>query len=468
MASAITSRGNEVENEAKCERFNRSLFIVNLVLPLNLIIGLVLIFTNMLYLEKEITETGLTVKKFMHAPLLKLLEVGDKTDVPDWLIFVALDSGEEVYMAENDFDKPNYLTKRYASTDTDQILADIVKSIPDTITMVPFTYSGQNGLAIYMHDLLPTHLRMVQKPAYIGFVFFLTMLMFLLGLLRINAYYKTIRRLVQASARIANKDLDTPILLGKRPDKFLEMGKVFQSFDQMRKALKINREKEARFVMSVTHDLKTPLAAMRMYLEAMKDGYIQVSGEAEEAVKKILIKSGVLEDRIGELLEHSKLQTSVHKLKREIIDGPRWIAEQGQLFGEECRMNHRNYAQKLDLPGQIKISGNLKLLNRALSNLIDNDCRYTKEGDTIKLLSYASGGFLKIRIEDSGPGVSPSERKHIFELFYRADKGRNSRGMGIGLSSVQSIIENHGGTISCGDSPMGGASFSVSLPIHEL
>ena len=458
MDSDITSR----EHKMVIGRINKRIIIVNLVLPLNLIIGLVLIFANLLYMEKEKTENGLTVNNFLHAPLLELLEKADEANVPNWLLLVALDSGEAIYLAEHEGKKPLIFMEEEKNMDL--ILADIVKKTPDTISMVPFQYKGHSGLAIYMQDLLPAHLKVVQRPGYIGFVFFLTMIMFLLGLLQMNSYYNSIRRLIRASVRIANKDLDTEIHRGKQP----ELSKVFLAFDQMRKALKANREKESRFVMSVTHDLKTPLAAMRMYLEAMNDGYIEVSGEAEEAIKKILIKPGVLEDRIGELLEHSKLQTSVHKLKKEIIEVPSWIDEQSRFFDEECQMNQRKYTQKIDLSGQIKISGNLKLLNRAFSNLIDNACRYTKEGDSVKLKSYLSHGFLKIRIEDSGPGVPPAERQKIFELFYRADKGRNSRGMGIGLASVQSIIENHGGTISCGDSPLGGASFSVSLPIHEL
>lgn len=443
-------------------KINKLVLIINLILPLSLIVGLVLIFTNILYMQREKTAQNLTVKTFIHRPLLELIEKGDKAHIPDWLYFVALDSGEELYLAEHNEGRPLIFIEEV--NDIDLILADIVKKIPDIITMVPFYYKNQSGLAIYKHDLLPAHLKVLQKPIYIGFIFFLTMVMFVLALVQMNSYYSGIRRLIQASIRIANLDLDTVIYPGKQR----ELGRVFLAFDQMRKALKAYRENETRFIMSVTHDLKTPLAAMRMYLEAMNDGYIEISEEAGIAVKKILKKSAILEDRIGEILDHSKLLASVHRIKREIIIVPLWIQEQSQFFDEECQMNQREYTQKMDLSNHVKIFGHIKLLNRALANLIDNACRYTKSGDTIKLISYTSEGSLKIDIEDSGPGIPAPERLKIFELFYRADKGRNSRGMGIGLSSVQSIIENHGGTISCKESSMGGASFSITLPIHQL
>jgi signal transduction histidine kinase len=461
MVSDIFSRENKVNLNNKKKR----VILVNFVIPLNLIIGLMIIFIQMLYLERDINKDDLKTKKFLHKPLIEILENRDNfTNPPDWLLFVAMDSGEIIYLVEEASFSQLPLKNQIGKYKLDLMLADIVKKLPDTITLVPFKYKGQNGLAIYMHDLLPLFMQVLQKPAYIGFIFFLTMSMFLMGLLQMNSFFRSVRRLIQASVRIAHKDLDTEI----HSEQELELARVFQAFEQMRKALKSNRDKEARFVMSVTHDLKTPLAAMRMYLEAMKDGYIEIGDEAEKAVSKILVKSGILEDRIGELLEYSKLQTSVHELKRDIIDVKTWISEQNVYFDDECQMNDRKYSNEISLPPDLKILVNSKLVNRALNNLIDNACRYTKKGDSIKLRAYYEGDYLILNLEDSGPGVETTEREKIFELFYRADKGRNSRGMGIGLASVQYIIENHGGAISCGESSLGGSSFTVSLPIHKL
>jgi len=451
---------------------NRRIIVVNLILPLNLLISLILMFSQIVLLERSITEDNLNSKKFLHKPLLNILENGEADKpIPSWLLLVAMDDGKIVYFTEDIEIHRVIWQDELKDIQLDQIksnkiiantmLANIVKRIPDTITMVPFSYNENNGLAVYMKDLLPLYMKVLQKPMYIGFVFFMTMVLFSLGLLQMNSHYGSVRDLIRASSRIKNKDLDTEII----PRKQTEMAEVFKAFDDMRKTLKSNREKETRFVMSVTHDLKTPLAAMRMYLEAMNDGYIEIQGEAEEAVKKILIKAGILEDRIGELLDYSKLQTSVNDLQKELIVISDWINEQNIFFSDECQMHNRKYRSDIKIPKDLKFSGNIKLLNRALNNLIDNACRYTKKEDSIVFSAKIQTGILLLTIDDSGSGIDREERDKIFELFYRGDKGRNSRGMGIGLSSVLSVIDYHGGKIKCEASSLGGASFIVSIPI---
>lgn len=451
------------------KKLSRRFILVNLILPLNLILGLMVIFSQSLLMERDKTEDELQSRIFLHKPLLNLLDHYDSVSHPDWLVFAALDSGEILHVSDKMKLKKTEWKKDVPDFSPEMIIADvilarIIKNIPDSITIVPFLYKGQSGIAVYMHDLLPLYLQVIQKPVYRLLIFFMTMMLFFLGLLQMNSHYKSVRRLIRASDRISNHDLDTEIKPGKQG----EMATVFRSFEQMRKALKSNREKEARFVMSVTHDLKTPLSAMRMYLEAMKDGYIKISDEAGEAVNKILLKSAMLEDRIAELLDYSKLQTSIHELNRETIRISSWIEEQNLLFKEESLLNNRKYTGEIKVDESLKISGNIKLLNRALQNLIDNACRYTKENDIIQFRAVSKNNRLLLSFENSGPPIPYEEREKIFELFYRADKGRNSRGMGIGLASVQSVIENHGGTIVCGESSLGGAAFEIRIPLRLM
>ena len=459
MVSGIIFR----EADLKTLNLSRRLIVVNLILPFNLFFGLFFLFTQMLFLERDVSENGLSTKRFLYAPLMGLLDKENASfEPPGWLLFVAMESGEIVYTTgEHGPVRPLGIEHDGETGNENQNLAEIVKAISGTMTIISFRYNGQHGVAVYMRDLLPFHFQLIQNPAYTGFIFALTTVLFLLGLFQMNKYHRSVSELVRASARIANKDFETEITVKAER----EMGTVFQAFDQMRKTLKSNRENEARFVMSVTHDLKTPLAAMRMYLEAMKDGYIEINGEARDAVQKILIKSEMLEDRIAELLEYSKLQNTVHEIQRENVNVPSWIKDQIVFFEEESQMHRRLFSSRVNLPEDLKASINQKLMSRALNNLIDNAFRYTAEGDTVAFASYYEGNSCFFEIEDSGPGIPEEEREKIFELFYRVDKGRNRRGMGIGLASVKSIIENHGGKITCGESPSGGALFRITLPV---
>ena len=443
---------------------NRRLILVNLILPFNLFIGLFILFTQILFLERNISENGLRAKKFLVPPLLELLENRDGATVPpEWLLFAALGSGDVIYNI-NDADPDSLKLSDSFLQYQDAIgLSTIINAITGPLTIVSFDYKGEKGIVVYSYDKLPFHFRIIHNPAYIGSIFTLTMIFFFLGLYQMNKYYHSVNKLVQASVRIANKDFDTEI----ESKGMQEMEMVFLAFDQMRKILKTNRERESRFVMSVTHDLKTPLAAMRMYLEAMKDGYIEIGGDARDAVGKILTKSEILEDRIAELLEYSKLQNFIHELQKDFVDMTEWLQNQVIFINEESRLHHRRFSAEINISPGINVSLNQRLMARALHNLIDNAYRYTHEDDAIRLSSYCEGDYCMISVEDSGPGIPPEEREKIFELFYRADKGRNKRGMGIGLASVKSIIENHGGTISCGDTPLGGVRFVITLPMYK-
>lgn len=457
----------------KLKTFYPRYALVNLILPLNLIIGLVLIILQMITMIRVVEHDGLTTKQFLYEPLLNILEEKPDYVPPQWIGLVAMDSGKINYITNAKTpvrldltDSQRKLLSEFKSDPPsreilDTLLASVIKKIPEEVTITSFDYNGQEGIAIYMHNLLPLHMRILQRPRYILIVFAMTLTLFFLGVLQMHSHQRSVRNLIRASKRITNKDLDTEIKIHHRT----EMKQVFKAFEQMRQALKANRDRESRFIMSVTHDLKTPLSAMRMYLEAMKDGYIEVSGEAKEAVGKVLKKSSILESRISGMLEFMRLQRADQEMESEDIDLASWLGEQDSLFSEECRLSNRNYTSVIDIGSLQRYKGNRSVLNRALQNLVDNGCRYTGEKDRITFTARKEKNALILLVEDSGPGVDEKEREKIFELFYRGDKGRNSRGMGIGLTSVKSIIESHGGSIICGGSQMGGASFRIELPI---
>ena len=458
----------------KFKSFYPRLVLINLILPLNLLIGLILIILQMLTMIKIVNRDGLETKQFLHEPLMNILEEKSDYSPPEWIGLVAMDSGRINYIThvrdsvrlDISESQKKLLTDNNRNVPSreilDTLLANIIKKVPEEVTITSFEYNGQKGIAIYMHNLLPLHMRILQRPRYIIMVFALTLVLFFLGVLQMNNHQRSIRNLIRASERIRNKDLDTEIKALHRT----EMKQVFEAFDQMRRVLKMNRDRESRFIMSVTHDLKTPLSAMRMYLEAMKDGYIEVSDAAGDAIEKILGKSSILESRISELLEYMRLQTTTQIMDRDKISIKLWLKDQIALFEEECRLNDRFFESNLEIEPSVYMIGNRKVLNRALQNLIDNSCRYTEKNDTVSFTASLDGDQLILKIADNGPGVKNSDKEKIFELFYRGDKGRNTRGMGVGLTSVKSIIENHGGSISCEDSKSGGASFLIYLPLN--
>ena len=273
----------------------------------------------------------------------------------------------------------------------------------------------------------------------------------------------SIKRLVYASDLIANGNLDESITLKYNN----ELVHVANAIDRMRIELKGKRNVEQRFVMSVTHDLKTPLTSINGYLEAIADGVITDPEEIQEIIRLMQRKTELLDGRINELLDYSRNRTAGWREHWKDINVLDWLIEISSMFQNDADLYGRKYQSSININDGLSIKCNDKLLTRALENLFDNACRYSRDNDFIffkaSLLNLKGKNILQIIMEDSGTGIEEKEMENIFELFYRNDRGRNSRGMGIGLASVQTIVRDHGGQVSCRKSESGGACFEITL-----
>jgi len=429
-----------------------------------------LLFTQVWFLDTDVEEEGIRSRRFLFSPLAELF--GDKPDrekdIPEWVSFVALENGIVYYpmkYQESEWRDYTWPNDESSVLTLKEWTATLVDTVPDSETMINFSYRGMKGLCMYKANRLPFFLRILQIPAFLGNLFLLTLFLFALGAVMMNSHHRNVKELIKASVRIRNMDLDTPI----SSRRVSEMSEVFDAFDKMRLELKDTRRQGALFFMSVTHDLKTPLTAMRGYLEALQDGVIDTREGAMDAIERVLFKAGVLEERINELLHFSKMLSTGWETGEHLVDVNLWIRDLASLFRDECEAKSRNFESETDLPVPLYIKGKALMLTRAMENLLDNACRYTMPDDRIRFSAGVGcdGKFLILVLEDSGPGVDPENREKIFDLFFRKDRGRNTRGMGIGLASVKSLAEDYGGSVFCRESLLGGACFEVRLPIFR-
>ncbi len=237
----------------------------------------------------------------------------------------------------------------------------------------------------------------------------------------------------------------------------------------MRKELNRTRDQGVNFMMSISHDLKTPLTSIRGYLEAMKDGVVDSEEDRKTVLNLMLNKAGLLEDRINEMLDITQDVSAHFYNMGETFSVKSWIKKLNTYCREEAYLFEKNYIYLENFQEDLQIHGVEKRLTRAVLNLFDNANRYTGQGDTIRfsVRMDAETRELVLMMDDSGPGVDPSDRERIFELFFRKDKGRNTRGMGIGLASVKFVSEIHGGSAMCRESDLGGACFELRLPVLD-
>lgn len=353
-------------------------------------------------------------------------------------------------------------SRSWLQADSLQALYDqVLFRFSDDISIAKYEYQGEMGICVYQPYLIPYFFRQKSQKMVFYFILSLVTAAIIMGRLMLTSIQRTLRRLIEGTTAIANGDLTQPITLDKRNDFYA----LSRSFEKMRLDLIENRSREQRALMSVSHDLKTPLTSIRGYLEAIADGIIQEESEIREYAGMMLQKASILQQRIDELVEYSRYTTADWQDNWQTFAVQPWLDEMRSLYSTEASLCRRQFTAELDLPPDTLIRGDKRILSRSLDNLFDNACRYTDENDRIRLSARREGRELIIILEDSGSGIPEEKRQKIFEIFYRQDTGRNQRGMGIGLSSVRNIIEKHSGSVICEEGAWGGAAFRISLPL---
>ncbi len=202
---------------------------------------------------------------------------------------------------------------------------------------------------------------------------------------------------------------------------------------------------------NASHELRSPLARIRMGLELMGDGSGDSVAQRRPAIERNLQELDML---IDEILLASRLDS------KEADVGTFEPVDLVGLAAEECA---RVQALLQDPPAHLSVPGVSKLLRRALRNLLENANRHG--GGEVQLQLRQDAGFAVLDVLDTGPGVPLDLRERIFEPFYRLPgASEKDGGVGLGLALVKSIAQRHGGSVQCSNRPEGGACFSLRLP----
>lgn len=237
---------------------------------------------------------------------------------------------------------------------------------------------------------------------------------------------------------------------------------VLHDITDLRRADQIRRD----FVANVSHELRTPLTAIRGYVEALGDATPDESRQFLSIVARHTMR---MERLVRDLLRLARLDAGQEVLERHeyhvatIADAVE--TDLSGLIAARTLRVERDIATDAEV-----IRGDAAKLQDALRNLLENAANYSPAGSTITLRSRRNGSRVAISIEDHGPGIPASDLTRIFERFYRVDKSRTREGTdpggtGLGLAIVRHLVELHGGTVTAGNRPGGGAVFVVELPL---
>lgn len=277
--------------------------------------------------------------------------------------------------------------------------------------------------------------------------------------------FNSVQLLRHQMAEIAKGNLETPIKLSK--EKNNEIYEISEYLEKMRISLLESQNKKNKFIMGISHDLRTPIAIIRGYAEALSDGIIKSKAEKEKAIKLIKTKISQLEEMINTLINFVKLENS--DIRKTMV--PKSINKLITNFAKEAESTmsvfNRKIIHNIDISKEYLIPLDEQLVNRVFENLLSNALRYTSEDDEIRIIAHDSDDTLMIKFCDTGIGIAESDLSNIFDLFYRASNSRREEGMGIGLSVVKNIIETHGWRIEVESEKGKGSCFTIFIPLNQ-
>ncbi len=213
---------------------------------------------------------------------------------------------------------------------------------------------------------------------------------------------------------------------------------------------------------NVAHDLRTPLAGLRLSAESALQRP-EMDRETSETLGDVIERSDQVLALLRALMEISEAEAGMMKLEKVSCDLGEITRHAAELYEEVAEAA----AVKLEIAidGAVPISADPTRLRQAVANLVDNAIKYTPKGGRVKVMAVRHASAAVMRVQDNGPGVPEDEQSRIWERLYRGDASRTQSGLGLGLSMVRAIVRAHGGEALVREAPEGGAVFELRLPI---
>jgi signal transduction histidine kinase len=267
-----------------------------------------------------------------------------------------------------------------------------------------------------------------------------------------------VENITETVSRIGSDELGARLPESGNSD---EIARLSQTFNRMLERIQASVNQLRTVTDSVAHDLKSPVTSIRGRLEvALLEGnsleWRESVGEAVEGLDR-------LSQFINTTLDLAEAQAGALPLRRETVDFALVVEQFVEIYTPA--MAERHHEITIDATPPVTVDADVSLLNRVLTNLLDNEMAHLPPGCKIQIHVQARGEMAELLIEDNGPGFPAELKERVFERFV---KGRQSTGHGLGLAFVDAVVQAHGGQVKVTDPPGGGAAIWLALPLAQV
>ncbi len=262
-----------------------------------------------------------------------------------------------------------------------------------------------------------------------------------------------IETLKKATRNIRDGNLDFEVEIGDDD----EIGELCADFEEMRIRLKESTEEKVVFdsqnkelISNISHDLKTPITAVKGYVEGLLDGVADTPEKQEKYLRTIYNKANDMDRLINELTFYSKIDTNRIPYTFNKINVKEYFDDCFEDIGMEMSQQQVSLSYDNKVAPDVMVIADAEQIKRVINNIVGNSVKYMDKPDkSIAIRVTDVGDFVQVEIEDNGRGIAAKDLPYIFDRFYRTDTSRNSSkgGSGIGLSIVHKVMEDHGGKV---------------------
>lgn len=259
--------------------------------------------------------------------------------------------------------------------------------------------------------------------------------------------------LKKATRNIRDGNLDFEVAIEDND----EIGELCADFEEMRIRLKESAEEKVvadaqskELISNISHDLKTPITAIKGYVEGLLDGVADTPQKQEKYLRTIYNKANDMDRLINELSFYSKIDTNRIPYNFNKINVREYFDDCIEDIGMELGEQQVDFSYVNRVPENVFVIADAEQIKRVINNIVSNSIKYMdKPQKSMQFRVLDVGDFVQAEIEDNGRGIAAKDLPYIFDRFFRTDTSRNSSkgGSGIGLSIVHKILEDHGGKV---------------------